>query len=357
MIEPHNMDLTHYIVSLLNRKGKVLIPGLGGFASYYRPANIDLENHRFSPPSRRLEFSASASGGANLAAEVSRLSGLSEEEADRMVRDFVQQVLQILRQEEPYVFKGMGSLRLVKSGNMVFVPEASFECGDEFLGFESFSMDPVFSEEEMEEEEIPQASEPKPDQDISPAESEEPKETPKEKVKTKRSALVFGWLLAVLGMILLGLAWINKDQVETQVKSLMGKFLTKETPAPIILPEEAPIQAYVADTSTKQDTTMVFSSPDTLPDEEVLPEEPQINLEEGPYYYIVAGAFREEEKAINMVAALKGKGYQSSIFEVTSGGLHVVCYGTYRIREEAESAMARIREKENPSAWLKRVDQ
>lgn len=348
------MSLTPYIIQLLEREETALIPGLGTFSISYRPAVVDITNHRFSPPSRRVSYSVATDTGVSLVRELAMVKQISEEEAEKQVREFVQHVLYVLRQDEPYVLTGLGSLRQLSTGNVVFIADPAFEAGGEFTGFEPFTLEPVVSQEKiaLQEEEVVQ---PPPQEGQPDTPLEEVHEIVEErKPKPNRSGVVFGWLVVFLGVVLLVLAWMHRERIEEAVTSL-----TNQQPAQQPLPQVAPedtARLAPTDTSTVIQDTLLESMPATDSMETTLQASPEPEpIISGPRYYIVAGAFREEEKATKFVAELIAKGYKASVFEQTAGGLNVVSYGVYPDPQEANTALQQIRQQENPSAWIKKV--
>lgn len=70
-------------------------------------------------------------------------------------------------------------------------------------------------------------------------------------------------------------------------------------------------------------------------------------------YFIVAGAFRNQDNARRLLAQVRADGYEhSSIVTDTQRGFYIVTYGGYTVRERAEQAMAQIRAQTNPEAWI-----
>jgi cell division septation protein DedD len=70
-------------------------------------------------------------------------------------------------------------------------------------------------------------------------------------------------------------------------------------------------------------------------------------------YYIVAGCFRNEANADELVQALRNQGFQSEKFGVI-GNLHAVCFASFSNKEQAVRELQRIREEVQPEAWMTR---
>lgn len=94
------------------------------------------------------------------------------------------------------------------------------------------------------------------------------------------------------------------------------------------------------------------------PEEQLSEEEPVIEQPKpqpaltGKRYYVVAGVFREEQNADNLVMELRNRGYNSEKFGKI-GSLHAVSFGVYTSKSEAEKELLRIKQEVNPEAWIK----
>ena len=68
-------------------------------------------------------------------------------------------------------------------------------------------------------------------------------------------------------------------------------------------------------------------------------------------YYIVAGCFREENNADQLVIELRRKGFQSEKFGKI-GNLHAVSFSSYADKSAALDELKRIRNTEQKEAWI-----
>jgi cell division septation protein DedD len=69
-------------------------------------------------------------------------------------------------------------------------------------------------------------------------------------------------------------------------------------------------------------------------------------------YLIIAGAFKEQGNAESLVTKLREKGYKAELAGLSKSGLQMVSFGSFGTKEEALEALALIKKKENPGAWL-----
>ncbi len=70
------------------------------------------------------------------------------------------------------------------------------------------------------------------------------------------------------------------------------------------------------------------------------------------HYYIIAGAFKSPHNVRSLIYRLKKKGYDALAVGTTPSGLHRVAFGAYGNLRQAEQALRKIRQQENPSAWV-----
>ncbi len=68
-------------------------------------------------------------------------------------------------------------------------------------------------------------------------------------------------------------------------------------------------------------------------------------------YFIVSGAFKDENNAQNKLQALKDQGYQAVITGPNKVGLYIVAYEGFDNIEDAKQKLNDIRE-QNPQAWI-----
>lgn len=124
-------------------------------------------------------------------------------------------------------------------------------------------------------------------------------------------------------------------------------------------PEELQPSDYrdmTTDTEAEKENDILIIEPEeqTIEEESVVPvQSPKPKpVVTGKKYYIVAGVFREEQNADNLVLELRNQGYNSEKFGKI-GNLHAVSFGVYASMLEAEQEMQRIKQEVNPEAWIK----
>ena len=70
---------------------------------------------------------------------------------------------------------------------------------------------------------------------------------------------------------------------------------------------------------------------------------------------MVAGVFREESNADNLVIDLQNKGYNSEKFGKI-GALHAVSFDVFQTKREADQFMMKIKREVDTDAWIRVID-
>ncbi len=121
--------------------------------------------------------------------------------------------------------------------------------------------------------------------------------------------------------------------------------------------EETTSPGTEAETTPGSSTNAEVSEPviEEAEEETPAPPEPERQVFAGTKYYVVAGVFREESNADNLVLDLKRKGYNAEKFGKI-GRMHAVSYDVFPSKQEADRLMMKIKRDVDPNAWVKIVD-
>jgi len=88
--------------------------------------------------------------------------------------------------------------------------------------------------------------------------------------------------------------------------------------------------------------------------EEVIPVE-ESNEIIGKKYFVVAGVFKDETNADNLVITLRNQGYNAEKFGKI-GALHAVCYDVFPTKKEADNYMLKLKKEVDSETWIKVVE-
>ena len=294
------MQLSLYISDLLFEHDCVTVPGFGSFLANYKSAHYDLSQDKFSPPFKQISFNSQIKDNdGTLAKYVSKKLEITFDEA---VKEIHQIVLSwsIKVKTETIILKNLGEIYFSSDDKMVFVPDNSVNHLKD-----SFGLSPIFVRQIK-------------DKSSSNVVSLEKKKPVKSFYKT---AAV--WTLLIIG---LGAAlYVNQR----------NNFIEKQ----IALEEEYRNQ------TIEQVQKAVFNFGELPP--------LTINVKvKKKKYYIIAGAFRINQNAKNLVHNLKRKGYDATILGLNDKGLSPVSFSSFTNRKKAVVQLRIIQKKENKDAWI-----
>lgn len=169
--------------------------------------------------------------------------------------------------------------------------------------------------------------------------------------KNWKSILLWIFLILIVNGAIFGFFFFGDE-----IKAMFGKDKQEATTPEVEIFDEPFVDQDVA---VDPESTLVS------PEEDLVIEgqhddlsESQIDAEPilpGTKYYVVAGVFREESNADNLVIKLKRKGYNSEKFGKI-GQMHAVSYGVFPTKKEADNFMMRIKREVDPDAWIRIID-
>ena len=294
------MQLSLYISDLLFEHDCVTVPGFGSFLANYKSAHYDLSQDKFSPPFKQISFNSQIKDNdGTLAKYVSKKLEITFDEA---VKEIHQIVLSwsIKVKTETIILKNLGEIYFSSDDKMVFVPDNSVNHLKD-----SFGLSPIFVRQIKD----------KSSSNIVSLEKKKPVES------FYKTAAV--WTLLIIG---LGAAlYVNQR----------NNFLEKQ----IALEEEYRNQ------TIEEVQKAVFNFGELPP--------LTINVKvKKKKYYIIAGAFRINQNAKNLVSNLKRKGYDATILGLNDKGLSPVSFSSFTNRKKAVVQLRIIQKKENKDAWI-----
>jgi len=292
------MRLSSYISDLLYRYECVIVPDFGGFVTNIKSARLNTHTNTFYPPYKALSFNANLNHNDGLLANyVAKAETCSYNQAIDLIKKEVLLWQQRLKNKQTIELDKIGSLNFNRQLKIVFEPQLNVN----YLTT-SYGLSPVISSQVIKSVDIPVIS------------------LNKKSKNFLKYAAVF-----VLGLSTIGFGnklyqnyQLNKQiQVtQTQQKNLQNK-----------------IQA----------ATFTITSP--------LPSITLKNTYVANRFFVVAGAFRESNNAIKMLAKLKIQGFDAAIIGKNKWNLTQVVYGSFVSRYEAINLLSKVRIK-SPDAWL-----
>jgi hypothetical protein len=306
------MQLETYISDLLYRYDCVTISEFGAFLSHRVSAKLDESSNSFYPPKKVLSFNEQLQHNDGLLPNyIAEVEKIPYEVAVQKIAKYVKTMKSYLIQGETITFNNIGELVLNNEGKINFEPSYQINYLTDAFGLSQFVSSSVSREAYKKE--------------VETIEKVIPITITLEKRKS-RPYLKYA-AIAVIALTMGGFIASNYyiNQIETQNQ---------------IAQEEANQQL---DTKV-QEATFVISNP--LPAATLTIEKQSGN------YHIVAGAFRVEENSDKKVEQLHAIGFKARKIGMNKYGLHEVVYASYADRLEALKALRKIKNENNPEAWL-----
>ena len=358
------------INALLNNNLRVIIPDFGAFIIRQKEPRIVVFN----------EFLRYNDG--LLTEYIAKTEGIELETALQRVTDFTANITKVLESGKPCNLKGLGKLHQDSSGKIFFDAEIT-HSPPEKTELESAELPIIEAEDKprakprpkrplktgtapVEEIQAPLEDHPIPDTPeinafkvSEPIVVSEPLERPVprtvvpeepaisaeniENLEVPTSIpinLILKWVILILCVNAVIFAWfIFGDDIR-------GMFRKKAVPAAITDSVFDMLSDSVRAAAT--DTNIIFQEAP-----ELTSVEGSVPVEASLRYYIVAGCFRDEINADELVKSLKDKGFTAEKFGKI-GNLYAVSFASYDDKEMAVKELKRIREEVQPEAWMTR---
>ena len=306
------MQLETYISDLLYRYECVTIPEFGAFLTHTLSAKIQEESHTFYPPKKVVSFNEQLQNNDGLLANyIAEVEKIPYEFAVKKVAKRIQTIKSYLRQGEIISFDAIGELSLNKEGSISFEPSNHLNYLTDAFGLSQFNSNNITREAYKEQAEAIE--------DVIPIAV-----TP-EKRKTRPYLRYAAVALIALTLGGFGMSQYYNSQVATHNQ---------------IAQEEANAQLE----SKIQEATFIIENP--LPTITL-----SVNKQSGNYH-VIAGAFRNEENALNKIDQLQAQGYFARSIGMNKFGLHQVVYASYEDRVDALGALRDVKRNHNRDAWL-----
>ncbi len=311
------MKLENYIADLLYRYDCVIVPNFGGFIANAKSAQV--KNNVFTPPFKQISFNSLLVDNDGLLANyIASCDKMPYKTAVNYIEFEVQNWIDKLLTEE-LELEGIGTLYSVHD-TIHFEPSNKTN----YLTA-SFGLDAVVANQiEKQKQELVAKNEGL--QIIDKVDSK-PVYT-LDKKKSNRSNILKYAAIFLLGSTVIGFGakqYAVKQNNAIQLANSVEQ--QKNTEAKI------------------QQATFVIDTP-----------LPTINIEASvatpKHYFVIAGAFRDENNALKKVNELKAKGFQAEIVGKNKFNLTQVAFSGFTDLEQANNALQNIKKNVLKDAWL-----
>lgn len=343
-----------YIADLLYSYDCVIVPDFGGFVANYAPAQIHAIQHKFTPPSKKISFNKNLTiNDGLLGNHIAERRSISYHEANELVRAFVDQSLEGLKQGDKIHIEKVGTLYLDPEQNIQFKAEESNDFLLDSFGLKSFRTSPIKREgaEERIREKIKEQ-----------APIIQTQERKKRRVYWPAAALLlvlflsgfilnwqFGWVEAPsTNLSYLGHQAEEKPQYDAKLIELETERFSLAAAEKRSWPE-----GYTAyDLPNGEATAMVvekkFEAKTKRIDNTYTKESATSSRLR---FHVMGGCFSQLSNAQGLVNTLLNQGYQARLLGEYKS-LHAVSYASFAHREDAIRLLEKVRNHHNEDAWL-----
>lgn len=345
-----------YISDLLYRYDCVIVPDFGGFVANYASAKMQPIQHKFQPPSKKISFNKNLRQNDGLLSNhIAERRSIPYEEANALIRSFVSQSMEGLKNGDKAVIEKVGTFYLDAERNIQFKADEQNDFFLDSFGLSSFRAIPI--EREKAEERIQKQ-----------VREELPKLHSVETAKSKRYWLAAAALLFIMASGFLlnrQFDWVDHSKIEytfinvldTATPHYSGKTIRRKAISLELFPDalqpidlEEGIVPFVTSNGEKTPIYIDNRSEGYSPEADNTKVD-KSNLNNSMKFHVVGGCFSQKSNATALVKKLQRLGFDSRLLG-TYKKLHAVSFGSFSSREEAVKMLADVRNGENPDAWL-----
>jgi len=336
------LSIDLYLKDLLFEFDCVIIPGFGGFIMQSNPARIDQVKHRIHPPYRYPSFnSLLIHDDGLLISRIARAGSMSYHDAGQIVHEYAAQLKKKLSRGESIRIIGLGEISGSADGGIFFRPDYSINYHPGVYGMIAVKLSPIVN------------------QPVSGRLISRPVDRPVNDFRKKKPATV-KWTLAlslpVIIFLLYGIIFpASIQKIYTNYAGVFIELFHHEGSKPITKQDVIDIKPLKTQEMVPAPEPVVIQQP-VIENTPVI--EPEItttttSVGQSPVkYFIIGGCFEKKENADKFLAQLIEKGYEAEQAGITKKGHARISYRSFSEREPALLYLKKIKEEENPGAWL-----
>lgn len=307
------MKTEQYISQLLYRHQCVTIPGFGAFLTEIQSAQLQENTNAFYPPKKVVSFNAHLKNNDGLLANhIAQAEKINYEKAVASLEIEVSEWKKILEAKGSCTIKNVGEIVLNAEQNLVFTPSDNTNYLTDSFGFNSFVSPQIKREVYAHLTEV--------------AAVEKPVVALFSNERKSRSYLKYAAVFIVALSVSTSVAYKIYENKIAEKTLLVETAVQKQVQNKI------------------QEATFIIENP--MPSVTLTVKEKKL------HYHIMAGAFRSEENANQVLTTLTLLGFNARRIAPNKDGLFPVLYGSYPTYAEAQTALINIHNTDNPDAWL-----
>lgn len=132
--------LSKMVKELILDNDKVVLPGLGAFVAEVVPSTFSDKGYTINPPYRKLYFRAKPDEDTALIDFYATSNRMDRDIADKVIRDFVSELKDVLFTRKTVVFPGLGRMRATKENHVFFIADEELDIYPEGFALEPVSL-------------------------------------------------------------------------------------------------------------------------------------------------------------------------------------------------------------------------
>lgn len=327
------MDLVKEIEQLLYFHECVTIPDFGSFLVSKTKAKVDFKKGKFLSPKRKISFNALIKQNDGVLAKyISSNLNISYQNALEVIDKRIKKWSENIK-VDTLIFKNIGEFYLNTENKMCFQAYNTKNFSHNFYGLEDFSRLPINESDlntiinkETNTKNIIMDNDKKENLAFEP-ESKDPAKKGKFKLVAIITSLI---VLSVIGYYF-GNDYIQNERIRsTEIAQKKIKNTVQKATYDIgsISSLELNIKANI----------------ETVEDDVDL-------VEQGDFYSVIAGSFRDERNAEKLLKKLKSEGFDASFAKNSSSGLFRIAYGRLETKREAYQLLNFVKFTLELDAW------
>ena len=304
-----NKSVAHYIHELLFLHDCVIVPEFGGFVANKKSAQLNRTTSALTAPSKQILFNPNLkTNDGLLITHIANQEGFTQKISKKNVLHFSNENNTRLSSAKVLRLKKIGLFTVGKEGNIIFLQDSSIN-----YSLDSFGMKPTYNKSIIRE-----------------TEKQVNATVKKMRITSRNPKVLFRAAAVIIPLVVLSYLSISQQEKINNVYNQMATF--------------NPF-SYTEIVEEKFESSVEMSAnPAAKINEDVEP----VFLSEKTYY-IIAGAFAEQNNATKMLNKLNNSNYNAEILE--GERFLRVSYDYFYNREDAILALNEIKQ-ENPDAWL-----
>jgi nucleoid DNA-binding protein len=321
------MDISIYLIELLQLHECVIVPDFGGFVSNYHSARVDYIHNNFNPPGKDIVFNSKLNKNDGLLINyISKSEGIAYSDSSKYVSEFVDGILSRLEKGEEISLKGIGKFHLDRYSKLIFEPVVTENLLIDVYGMESFHFKQLKHERYN-----------------NPTSGFANKDAVNVIFHTRRVKQLLVGVPIILALTLIPLSkdfekhnlFVNKQDTNTATLSLIDSAIpvtdvkfTNSINSSVANNNKQVTTA--SNTTVKEKTSSIITQPEI------------VKTSDSGSYHLVGGSFSNKTNAEKYYLEMSNKGFNTRLFTLPNGYTRVTINSFYK-RKDALEALNHIR--------------